>query len=67
MMEILLSPYEAIGLGGSSTSIAVARRDSVFPEGGEEYVERVWGASKNGSLGARARFGCIFEAPSKGF
>lgn len=56
-----------MGLGGSSTSIAVARRESVFPKGGEEYVERVWGASKNGSLGARARFDCIFEAPSKGF
>ena len=39
----------------------------MFVEGGEECIERVWGASKNGSLGARARFDCTFEALSKGF
>lgn len=55
-----------MGLGGSSTSVGVTRGDSVIAEG-EERIERVGGASKNGSLGARARFGSMFEALSKGF
>jgi hypothetical protein len=35
------SPQEAIRLEGSSISKAVARRDSVFAEGGEECIEQV--------------------------
>ena len=53
-------------IGGSSVSATFTRRDSVFGEG-EECIKRVDGPSKNGSLGARARFCFTFEALSEGF
>lgn len=64
--------FSKIGLGGSSTpSDAKAPRNAaVFPEDweDEDATERdKAGVSKNGSLGARARFGWTVAPVVKGF